>query len=154
MYTIEGGTRNEKNFLDLVTLIIDELITNGPLSVRYNIYEDFYSLGNKSMCGSDYVYTYDEKSEVLGGHGVVIVGYGFQNNKFYWLIQNSWGYEFCDDGFIKIEFGQVGIEEFAFSEPYFHKENVTEKKIYQSTLLNKTECVKYKWKLILTLQIG
>jgi hypothetical protein len=128
MYTTEGTTRNKNNFLELVTLIIDELITNGPFVTGYTIYEDFYILENKSMCGSDYVYTYDEKSEVVGGHAVVIVGYGFQNNKFYWLIQNSWGYEFCDDGFIKIEFGQVGIEKVAFAEPYFHKENVTEKK--------------------------
>ena len=125
MYTTEDIARNSSNFLDLVTLIIDELITKGPLYASFTVFEDFYNIEN---CGSDYVYTYDEKSERVGGHGVVIVGYGFQNNKFYWLIQNSWGYEFCDDGFIKIEFGQVGIEKVAFAEPYFHKENVTEKK--------------------------
>ena len=128
MYTTEGTAINKNTFLDIVTLIIDELITNGPLSAGFTIYEDFYSLENKSMCGSDYVYIYDEKSEIIGGHAVVIVGYGFQNNKFYWLIQNSWGNEFCDDGFIKVGFGQVGIEKVAFAEPYFHKENVTEKK--------------------------
>ena len=125
MYTTEDIARNSSNFLDLVTLIIDELITKGPLYASFTVFEDFYNIEN---CGSDYVYTYDEKSERVGGHGVVIVGYGFQNNKFYWLIQNSWGYEFCDNGFIKIGFGQVGIEKVAFSEPYLHKENITEKK--------------------------
>ena len=48
---------------------------------------------------------------------------------------------FCDDGFIKIEFGQAGIEKVAFAVPYFHKENVTEKKL-QSILSSKTKYVK------------
>ena len=87
MYTIEDEARNENNFLDLVTLIIDELITNGPLATRYNIYEDFYSLKNNSICDSDYVYTYDEKSEVLGGHAVVLLAMDFKIINFIGLFK-------------------------------------------------------------------
>jgi hypothetical protein len=49
MYTTEGTAINKNTFLDIVTLIIDELITNGPLSAGFTIYEDFYSLENKSI---------------------------------------------------------------------------------------------------------
>ena len=45
-----------------------------------------------------------------------ITGYGLLDNKFYWIVQNSWGEEWCDDGFIKMEINQ--FLEFAFSEPY------------------------------------
>ena len=118
---------NQENFLDIVTLIIDQLITKGPLVVRFNVYNDFYYL-NKSVCEKeDYIYTYDEISPMAGGHAVTLVGYGFLNEKFYWLIQNSWGEKFCDNGFIKMEFGQAGIEAAAFSDPYFHEENTTNK---------------------------
>ena len=44
------------------------------------------------------------------------------SNKFYWLIQNSWGSTSGDQGFVKIEFGQVGVESIAFSEPYIEEE--------------------------------
>ena len=44
------------------------------------------------------------------------------NDKYYWLLQNSWGNKSCNDGFIKIEFGQVGVGSFAFSEPYIEEE--------------------------------
>ena len=51
------------------------------------------------------------------------------NSKYYWLIQNSWGDEVCDNGFIKVEFGQIGVEGVAFSEPYIHKEIISPKNI-------------------------
>ena len=61
---------------------------------------------------------------MVGGHAIIVVGYGFLNGKFYWQIQNSWGPNVCDNGFIKIEFGQVNIEVVAFSEPYIEPNNL------------------------------
>ena len=114
---------NQNTFLEIVTLIIDQLITFGPVVSGFDVYRDFYNLRyNKSLCPSDFIYSYDRKSDYMGGHAVVIVGYGFLNDKFYWTVQNSWGETFCDDGFIKIEFGQVGIEQITFAEPYIHKD--------------------------------
>ena len=54
---------------------------------------------------------------------VVIVGFGYINSKYYWLIQNSLGSDFCDNGFLKIEFGEIGIENIVFSQPYIQNES-------------------------------
>ena len=118
---------SQETHLDIIALIIDQLINNGPVVTAFTVFNDLYYL-NKSICeADDYIYTYDEESPSVGGHIVAIVGYGYLNGKYYWLIQNSWGKNWCDNGFIKMEFGQAGIENVAILEPYIHR-NTTEKK--------------------------
>ena len=84
---------------------MDQLITNGPLVTSIQVYYDFILLNNDPQKCHDEVYTYDGTSQNYGGHALAIVGYGFLDDKYYWLIQNSWGEEACDQGFVKIEFG-------------------------------------------------
>ena len=101
---------------------MDQLITKGPVVTGIDVYEDFIEWQIDAEKCHNEVYTYDEKSEYRGGHAIVIVGYRILNGKYYWLIQNSCGEYACDHGFIKVEFGNIGVEAVAFSEPYIHKE--------------------------------
>ena len=109
-------------YYDVVTLIMDQLVNFGPVASGISCYSDLQELIEKDQC-KDVIYKYDGVSYYLGGHAVAIVGYGYSNSKYYWIIQNSWGKNFCDNGFAKIEFAEIGIENVAFSEPYIEDEN-------------------------------
>ena len=108
---------NQEKYYEIVTAIIDQLTTNGPVESAIKVYEDFNELRSSDIC-QNIIYKYDGRSKFAGGHAVVIVGYGVENNRYYWIIQNSWGEGFCANGFAKIEFGQIQIEIVSFGEPY------------------------------------
>ena len=112
---------SKQNYYEIVALIMDQIIKEGPVEASIPVFEDFHKLYNYK-CPTDYIYSYDGTSAQTGYHMVVIVGYGYINNKYYWIVQNSWGKAFCDGGLVKIEFGQTGIEqEISFMIPYIKK---------------------------------
>lgn len=41
----------------------------------------------------------------MGGHAVKIIGWGKKEEDEYWLIANSWGNNWGEDGFFRIEIG-------------------------------------------------
>lgn len=87
-----------------VAKIQSALMTTGPLSVAFTVYADFptYTSG---------VYTHTSGS-ALGGHAVVMLGWGTENGTDYWLVKNSWSEKWGDKGFFKIKRGsdECGIE--------------------------------------------
>ena len=85
-YTTEEDY-NQENFYDIVSVIIDQLITYGPVESGFTVYSDFYNLRTNSNC-KNIIYKTDENAEKTGGHAVVIVGYGVENNRYYWIAQN------------------------------------------------------------------
>ena len=107
---------DEEHYYDYVTIIMDQLINYGPVYSAIMTYDDFPQTGSNCR---DIIYTHnkDKTNSDSGSHAVVIMGYGLKNNKYYWIVQNSWGKYYCDNGFLKIEFGEIGIENVAFAEP-------------------------------------
>lgn len=59
------------------------------------------------------VYQKTEDALYLGAHSVKLIGWGEENNVPYWLIVNSWGEQFGNNGLFKIRRGnnECGIEE-------------------------------------------
>ena len=127
---------DKDNYYDIVTIIMDQLINYGPVVSGINCYEDFQKLEGENCF--DKIYKYDKKSNYIGGHAVVIVGYGYEQSKYYWLIQNSWGADFCYNGLAKVEFSEIGIENVGFSEPYIpeNEDNSNNKEISAKFTLN------------------
>ena len=89
-------------------VIKDNLMKYGPLSVTMQTYEDMH------LFNSDDVY--EHKYGKLGDfHAVNIIGWGRDRsrNREYWIVRNSWGEKWGDQGYFKAYFGDLKIDEFA-----------------------------------------
>ena len=81
-----------------------EIMTNGPIEVAFQVYQDFMS-----YTSGVYQHT---SGQLLGGHAVKMLGWGEDNGTPYWIIANSWGESWGQEGFFWILRGQdeCGIE--------------------------------------------
>ena len=80
-----------------------ELMTNGPMEVAFDVYEDF-------MTYKSGIYQH-VTGKYLGGHAVKLVGWGVENGVEYWKIANSWNEDWGENGYFRIKMGECGIEE-------------------------------------------
>lgn len=90
------------------------LLKNGPLSVAINAngmdYYKFGITGCETIAGTEYceagsIDTSTPCDPTSLDHGVLAVGYGVQNGTDYWVIKNSWGSDWGEDGYYRIERG-------------------------------------------------
>ncbi len=81
-----------------------DIMLNGPIETAFIVYADF--LNYKSG-----VYKY-RQGWALGGHAVKMMGWGVENGTHYWLLANSWNYDWGMNGTFKFLRGEdhCGIE--------------------------------------------
>jgi cathepsin B len=87
-----------------VPSIQKEIYLNGPVEAAFTVYADF-----PSYKSGVYQHT---TGQALGGHAVKVVGWGSDNGTPYWLVANSWNYDWGNNGYFKILRGadECGIE--------------------------------------------
>lgn len=87
---------------DLVTqtLLLRELYERGPVIVSLSGAQ----IGDDFMFYSGGIYTGEEfkPADASGGHAVTLVGYGEEEGQDYWIVQNSWGADWGEDGYVRM----------------------------------------------------
>ena len=75
-------------------------VAAGPVLAGMQVFADLLAYGSG-------VYRH-VTGDFAGNHAVCVVGYDDASQS--WLVKNSWGPEWGDDGFFRIEYGQCGLD--------------------------------------------
>ena len=104
-YTASGGTCEECDPLVKISGCVDVTASNevdlktavsiGPVSVAIEADTKTFQLYKSGVLTGDACGTNLD-------HGVLVVGYGTEDGTEYWLVKNSWGTSWGEDGYIKI----------------------------------------------------
>lgn len=99
-YFIQRKDKKETKDLDLMA----EIYHWGPISCGYVVYEDFMFPERFPKSWKEGIYSHDPKSDnVVGGHAIVVVGWGeSESGVGYWIIRNSWGKDWGEEGYFKM----------------------------------------------------
>jgi len=92
--------------------MMEELYHNGPMVVSFEPTDEFmYYGGGIFSSGGNSIHPEWQKVD----HAVMLVGWGQEGDEKYWLVQNSWGRDWGEDGYFRIARGvnDAGIESIA-----------------------------------------
>ncbi|KFQ64846.1 Cathepsin S, partial [Phaethon lepturus] len=73
----------------------DAVANVGPVSVAIDATQPTFFLYRSGVYD-------DPRCTQEVNHGVLVIGYGTLNDKDYWLVKNSWGVHFGDEGYIRM----------------------------------------------------
>ncbi|NXW09574.1 CATS protein, partial [Fregetta grallaria] len=73
----------------------DAVANVGPVSVAIDATQPTFFLYRSGVYD-------DPRCTQEVNHGVLVIGYGTLNDKDYWLVKNSWGVSFGDEGYIRM----------------------------------------------------
>lgn len=93
-----------------VECIKSAIYAGGPVLAGFTVTDEFRRYPNDP----EFIYngsSCETPETPVGGHAVVLYGWGERDGLRYWLARNSWGPEWGVNGTFKIGFGVEGIEE-------------------------------------------
>jgi len=105
-YKAKGGSCNNCDPVVKISGCVDvtknnqvdlkEAVSKGPVSIAIEADTKTFQLYKSGVITSDACGTDLD-------HGVLIVGYGAESGTEYWIVKNSWGPSWGDNGYVKIE---------------------------------------------------
>ncbi|CAJ0936427.1 unnamed protein product, partial [Mesorhabditis belari] len=81
-----------------VDTIKDAVRQGGPIAIAMLFNKDFgfYKGG---------IFSKECPDDSMGGHAMLLVGWGKENDIPYWIVKNSWGEKWGENGFMKVQMG-------------------------------------------------
>jgi C1A family cysteine protease len=73
-----------------------EIVENGPVTAGMRVYDDLYLNDGKK------IYEPGPRAKPSEKHSVILVGYGVELGRNYFIIQNSWGKDWGNGGYFKM----------------------------------------------------
>jgi len=102
-----AGTAEGNTVPQIEQHVKQELISSGPLYVSLLICEDFYDPVSWTESG---IYTH-KRGALIGKHAAAAVGWGTDmNGRDYWLLLNSFGSGWQQEGYFKVLRGQTSLQ--------------------------------------------
>jgi len=115
-YIIPSGTKIKLKYSNFansrynnINSLKELLQTKGPMMV--SIWADNNEFKQASRT-KNIIFDDDTFEGKQPDHAVLLVGYGFQGNTGYWILQNSWGRDWGNSGFFAVEMGGTISEYF------------------------------------------
>ena len=87
--------------------IKNEIMQNGPLQAGMILYESFknYQSG---------IYT-SQSGQMIGWHALTLVGWGEEDGVQYFIGLNSWGKNWGENGYVRIDVSSAAISHYGFA---------------------------------------
>lgn len=79
-----------------------DVFVNGPIQAGFWIFGDF----KKYKSG---VYA-PENRTIVGAHAAKLIGWGIENGEEYWILGNSWGSGWGENGYVRMKTGIGALE--------------------------------------------
>jgi cathepsin B len=102
-----NASKDESGLIENISRIKEELMTRGPVMTSMYVWDTFMEIDTSNNTPSS-PYSTDEmgRNKMVGGHAVIIVGWGTvpgkdptQYKNQYWILRNSWGPSWNHDGY-------------------------------------------------------
>ena len=99
-YNKKNSGASDVGFVDIPVgdeeMLKQAVATMGPVSIAIDASQESFQFYAKG------VYHEPKCSTEELDHGVLIVGYGTENGEDYWIVKNSWGATWGDEGYLKM----------------------------------------------------